>query len=63
MTTEALMNICGSVKITLTERFREEVKTEDEWQSLVETQLEEVPAYQEPSSVTIKFVDPNQGIF
>ena len=26
MTTEALMNICGSVKITLTERFREEVK-------------------------------------
>ena len=26
MTTEALMNICGSLKIILNERFREEIK-------------------------------------
>ena len=61
-TTEALMDICGTVKVTFTERFREPIKTETEWQALIEDELLALVAV-ESSNARIRLYDPNAGKF
>jgi len=57
-TTEALMDICGTVKVIFTERFRESVKTEAEWQTLIEDELSTLVAV-ETANARIRLYDPN----
>ena len=59
-TTEAIMNICGSVTLTMTERFREPVKTVDEWTTLIEDEISQLVATMVTASV--RLYDPNSGM-
>ena len=61
-TTEALMDICGTVKVIFTERFREPIKTETEWQTLIEDELSTLVAV-ESANARIRLYDPNAGKF
>lgn len=59
-TTEAIMNICGSLTLTMTERFREPVKTVDEWASLIEDEIAQLVST--TASARVRLYDPNTGM-
>ena len=61
ITTHAPMNICGQMKLKFFERFREEIKTEEEWKLLIENQLQSFEQISLTSDPTLEIYDPDAG--
>ena len=60
-TTHALMNICGRMKVTHVERFREPILSENEWQQIVENQLALYDQMSLGGNPTMEIYNPNAG--
>ena len=61
ITTHAVMNVCGKMKLKFFEHFREEIKTEEEWNLLVENQLQSLEQVSLVSDPTLEMYDPDAG--
>ena len=61
ITTHALMNVCGQMKLKFFERFREEIKTEEDWKLLVENQLQSLEKVSLVSESKLEIYDPDAG--
>ena len=60
-TTQAVYNICGEMKTTFVERFREDIMSEEEWKLMVSNQLKpfvQISLVNEPS---LTFYNPDEG--
>ena len=61
ITTHALMNICGRMKVTYIERFRESILSEEEWQQIIEDQLTPFDQMTLAGNPTLEIYNPNAG--
>lgn len=60
-TTHAITNICGEMKITFVERFREDIMSVEEWELMVSDQLEPFVQIYLVNNPSVTVYDPDAG--